>query len=334
MDGGRTNRKGGFAALPLLAATLAVVLGGGEAASATRPSSPPATRASGWAATERPETFASPQKAADALIEAAENFDVAGLSRIFGAEGIDIVLSGDLAHDRERATLFAAQARKANRVALDPKTRKLAFLVVGDQHWPFPVPIVEHGQRWFFDAPLGRQEILNRRIGGNELDAIAISRGYVEAQYAYAFRPRTGYDVNEYARRIISTPGTQDGLAWRNADGTWGGPIGPNVARAIQLSYDVSRNAFHGYLFKVLTGQGPDAPLGAMDYLVHGLMIGGFALVAAPAEYGQTGVMTFIVNQDGIVYQKDLGPSTMNEFRSMEVFNPDRSWKPVPGSQP
>jgi hypothetical protein len=151
----------------------------------------------------------------------------------------------------------------------------------------------------------------------------------VEAQYDYAFRKRSGYDVNQYAQRIISTPGQQDGLAWKGADGKWDGPVGMRVARAIQQGYTTKGEPYHGYLFKVLKGQGPDAPLGAMDYVVDGVMIGGFALVAAPAEYGETGIMTFIVSQDGVVYQKDFGSATGEEFRKMELFNPDKSWTPV-----
>ena len=137
--------------------------------------------------------------------------------------------------------------------------------------------------------------------------------------------------MNQYAQRIISTPGKQDGLAWQNADGTWGGPIGENIARAIEQGYTSRSEPYHGYFFKILKGQGPAAPLGEMDFVVKGVMIGGFALVAAPAEYGVTGVRTFIVSHDGVVYEKDLGPNTLDEFKRMELFNPDKSWTPVPG---
>jgi hypothetical protein len=183
--------------------------------------------------------------------------------------------------------------------------------------------------KWFFDGKAGRQELLYRRIGANELDAIAVCRGYVEAQDEYALEPRTGYDVNQYAQKIISTPGTQDGLAWQDSDGTWGGPIGKNVARAIEQGYTPGSNPYHGYFFKILKGQGPAAPLGEMDFVVKGMMIGGFALVAAPAEYKVTGVRTFMVSHDGVVYEKDLGPKTLDEFKKMERFNPDSSWTPV-----
>jgi hypothetical protein len=162
------------------------------------------------------------------------------------------------------------------------------------------------------------------------LDAIDICHGYVEAQHDYAFQKREGYDVNQYAQRIISTSGKQDGLAWQNPDGSWGGPIGEKIARAIEQGYSPSAEPYHGYFFKILKGQGRAAPLGEMDFVVKGLMIGGFALVAAPAEYGVTGVKTFIVSHDGVVYQKDFGPATLNEFAKMERFNPDSPWKVVP----
>jgi len=201
---------------------------------------------------------------------------------------------------------------------------------VGNEDWPFPVPIVKVADKWHFDAKAGRQELLYRRIGSNELDAIEICHGYVEAQYEYAYQKREGYNVNQYAQRIISTPGKQDGLAWQNADGSWGGPVGEEIARAIEQGYSANPQPYHGYFFKVLKGQGPAAPFGEMDYVVEGVMIGGFALVAAPAEYGETGVKSFMVSQDGVVYQKDLGPSTLDEFIKMERFNPDEPWTAVP----
>ena len=185
------------------------------------------------------------------------------------------------------------------------------------------------GGRWYFDAKAARQELLQRRIGADELDAIDICRGYVEAQHEYALQPREGFDVNQYAQRIISNPGKQDGLAWQNPDGSWGGPIGEKIARVIEQGYSPGAEPYHGYFFKILKGQGPAAPLGQMDYVVKGVMIGGFALVAAPAEYGETGLKTFIVSEDGVVYERDFGPGTLNEFTKMERFNPDGSWTPV-----
>lgn len=275
-------------------------------------------------------SFETPQQAADALIEGAEKFDVDALAQIFGPDGEDIVFSGEFAQDRKHAADFAAEAREKKSVSVDPKTGNRAFLLVGNEDWPFPVPLVKQGDKWLFDAKAGRQELVYRRIGANELDAIAICEGYVEAQHDYALQKREGYEVNQYAQRVVSTPGKQDGLAWQNPDGTWGGPIGEKIALAIEQGYTSGAEPYHGYFFKILKGQGPAAPLGAMDFVVEGVMIGGFALVAAPAEYGVTGVRTFIVSHDGVVYEKDLGSKTLEEFSKMELFNPDKSWTPVP----
>jgi DUF2950 family protein len=275
-------------------------------------------------------SFDTPQQAADVLIDAAEKFDQVALIQIFGPGGEDIVFSGEYPQDHQHAANFVAEAHEKKSVSVDPKSGNRAYLLVGNEDWPFPVPLVKRGNKWFFDAKAGRQELLYRRIGANELDAIQVCHGYVEAQYDYAFQKREGYDVNQYAQRIISTPGKQDGLAWQNADGTWGGPVGEKIARAIEQGYTPSRSEpYHGYFFKILKGQGPAAPLGEMDYMVKGVMIGGFALVAAPAEYSVTGVRTFIVSQDGIVYDKDFGLKTVDEFKKMERFNPDQSWIPV-----
>ena len=274
------------------------------------------------------KTFDTAAHAADALIDAADRFDVGALVTLFGRGYEDVVLSGEYAQDRQRAKQFVAAAREKKTVSIDPVSKTRAFLLVGQDDWPFPVPIVKRGDLWAFDADAGRGEVRNRRIGSNELDAMAICRGYVEAQHAYALQPREGYDVNQYAQRVISTPGTQDGLAWQNDDGTWEGPVGEKVARAIEQGY-AAGEPYHGYFFKVLTRQGPAAPLGEIDYVIKGAMIGGFALVAAPAEYGVTGLKTFIVSHDGVVFQRDFGPRTLDAFSAMERFNPDRSWTRV-----
>jgi hypothetical protein len=274
------------------------------------------------------KSFATPEQAADALVGAAERFDVGALKELFGPSIDDILLTGEPAQGRQRASEFVAKVREKQSISVDPKNKARAYLLVGNEDWPFPIPIVKRAGRWSFDAPAGRQELLYRRVGANELDAITICRGYVEAQEDYAFRSRDRHGVNQYAQQIISTPGKQDGLAWQNPDGTWGGPIGEPIARAIAQGYSKG-DPYHGYLFKILTGQGPAAPLGQLDYVVNGVMIGGFALVAAPAEYGVTGVQTFIVSNDGVVYQKDLGPTTREQFAKMERFNPDKSWTSV-----
>jgi hypothetical protein len=277
------------------------------------------------------KAFESPEQAADTLIVAAEKFDVGALHEIFGPGGDDIYLTGEYPQDRQRAVDFASEAREKKSVSVDPKTGNRAFLIVGDEEWPFPVPIVKVNGKWYFDPKVGRQELLYRRIGSNELDAIDICNGFVAAQYEYAYQPREGYNVNQFAQRIISTPSKQDGLAWQNPDGTWGGPVGQKIAQAIELGYSATGQPYHGYFYKILKGQGPAAPLGEMNYVVEGAMIGGFALVAAPAEYGVTGLKTFMVSNDGVVYQKDFGRATLNEFTKIELFNPDLTWAPVAG---
>jgi hypothetical protein len=280
----------------------------------------------------KPKEFATAQQAADALIAAAEKYDTAALEEIFGPEGRDIIFTGEPARDKEAAASFVEQAHKKKKVAKDPANSNRAFLVltVGEDDWPFPVPIIKTNGKWAFDAVTGREELFLRRIGENELDAIEICRGYVEAQHEYALRKREGSGVNQYAQRIISTPGKQDGLEWQNPDGTPGGPVGDVIARVIEQGYTSDSEPYHGYYFKVLRGQGPAAPLGEMDFVVKGVMIGGFALVASPAKYDQTGVKSFIVSHDGVVYEKDLGPDTLIIFQAMERFNPDETWNPVP----
>ena len=275
------------------------------------------------------KTFATAQEAADALISAAESFDRPALKAILGPDADYLVAPGEPAQDRETALLFAAKAREKNAVVADPKNPNRATLTVGDQDWPLPIPIVRKGGRWRFDSAAGRQEILYRTIGRNELSAIEFCRGYVEAQHEYALTKHEGSSVNQYAQHVIASPGKQDGLAWQNPDGTWGGPVGENAAKAIERGYTDKALPYHGYFFKTLTGQGPAAPLGQMDFVVKGVMIGGFALVAAPAEYGVTGVKTFMVSHDGVVYEKDLGPQTLSIAKAMERFNPDKTWTPV-----
>ena len=307
-----------------------VVLAGQQSSATQAPTAAATAATSGAAApASKAMTFSTPELAAKALVDAADQFDTPTLIKIFGPEGDDIVFSGEVAQDRQRATDFAAEAHEKMTVSVDPKSGKRAFVLVGNEDWPFPVPLVKVGDKWHFDSAAGRQELLYRRIGANELDAIQISNGYVDAQEEYALQPREGYEVNQYAQRILSTPGKQDGLAWQNADDTWGGPIGENIAKAIAQGYSTKEEPYHGYFFKILKGQGPDAPLGEMDYVIKGAMLGGFALVAAPAEYRVTGVKTFIVSNDGVVYEKDLGPNTLDSFKKMELFNPDKTWSPV-----
>jgi hypothetical protein len=272
--------------------------------------------------------FDTPKQAADALIQVATNLDVAVAKEILGPDGEDLISSEDPVMDKKRATDFANKAKEKMSVATDKKNPNEAILVVGNDNFPLPIPIVKQNGKWFFDTKIGREEILNRRVGENELNAIEICRGFVEAQHEYAMEKHDGSKVNQYAQNILSNPGKHDGLTWQNPDGTWGGPVGEEVAKALQEGYKVERGTpYHGYFFKVLKGQGPAAPGGEIDFMVGGAMIGGFALAAAPAEYRVTGVMTFMVGPDGVVYEKDLGPDTLKTFQSMDRYNPDNTWK-------
>jgi hypothetical protein len=275
-----------------------------------------------------PRQFATPEEAAAAFIDAAERFDEPALLAILGSEGKPLVSSKDRVADSNASVGFAAEARVHQRIELDSSGTR-AILSVGATDWPVPMPIVKEGSTWQFDAGTGAEEILLRRIGRNELDAIQVCLGFVEAQLEYASTRHDGATVNQYAQRIISTPGKRDGLAWRTADSTWEGPVGEGIAHVIAEGYRDKYEPFHGYYFRVLKGQGPAAPMGEIDFLVKDVMIGGFALVAAPAEYRVTGVKTFIVSHDGIVYEKDLGPGTLEHFTTMERYNPDSTWTPV-----
>jgi len=275
------------------------------------------------------KTFDTPEQAADAAIKAAESGDQKALLDIFGPDAADLISSGDAVEDKEARERFLRLAHEKKVVAIDPFDVHQANLTIGNEDWPFPIPIIHRKGRWLFDTKEGRIEVLARRVGENELDAIAVCNGYVDAQIEYASEDRDGNGVKEYAQRIISTPGRHDGLAWQNADGTWGGPVGEGVARAIAEGYKVRTEPFHGYHFRILTSQGPDAPLGNLNYVVKGMMIGGFALIAWPDNYWVTGVKTFIVSNDGVVYQNDLGPNTEKLAAAIQAFNPGPGWEPV-----
>jgi len=283
--------------------------------------------ASHGAAQAAQNTFDSPQAAADALVKATEKFDVSSLLQILGPASRDLVVSDDPVVDKTRATDFARLAREKQQVNVNPKNPNRAELVVGNSEWPLPIPLVKQNGKWLYATNLGRQEILLRRIGENELDAIRICRGFVEAQHEYAIEKHDASDLNEYAQRIISTPGKHDGLAWQNPDGSWGGPVGEAIAKALAQGYDTGLQPYHGYYFKVLKGQGPAALMGQMNFVVNGAMIGGFALAAAPAQYRVTGIKTFIVSHEGIVYERDLGPETLSALKRMDVYNPDKTWQ-------
>ena len=272
------------------------------------------------------QAFATPKEAADALIQAASNFDVPALLKILGKGADDIVASEDTVQDKKRALEFAAKAKEKEELVPDPKNKAVVTLNVGNDDWPLPIPIVQSKDRkWYFDNKAGHDEILRRRIGANELGVITILRGYDDAQQEYARQIHDNSGVNQYAQRIVSSPRKNDGLAWQDPDGTWGGPVGEGAAKAMAEGF-AQGEPFHGYYFKVLTGQGPAARLGQLDYMVEGAMIGGFALVAWPAKYRVTGVQTFIVSWDGVVYQKDLGPDTTKIASAMKRYNPDKTW--------
>jgi hypothetical protein len=264
------------------------------------------------AAAGQQKMFATVEAASAALIQAAEDGDAAAMMEIFGPDGIDLVETGDPVLDRNQAAEFAAEARIKTQLVWNPEHPEIVTLEVGADDWPLPIPIVNEDGTWHFDTEAGREEILLRRIGENEIDAIEICLGFVEAQHEYAQKKHGDSRINQYAQNIISTPGTRDGLAWQTEDGRWGGPVGEGIARVIAEGYTERYTPYHGYYFKVLTGQGP-----------------GFALAAAPADYEVTGVMTFIISHNGIVYQKDLGTETLEHFRSVERYNPDETWSPV-----
>src|SRR5208337_3123535 len=263
------------------------------------------------------------------LIKAAGTFDVPELLAILGPDGHDLVESADPVEDKNNAQAFAKEAAAKSSIQIAKSNPNRAYIIVGDQEWPAPIPLVKKNGKWYFNTKEGRQEILFRRIGANELDAITVCRGYVSAQKEYASEIHDDSGVNQYAQKIISTPGKQDGLFWKNADGTPAGPIGEAVADALAEGYTAGKSGFHGYYFKILKGQGPAAPMGKLDYVIEGIMIGGFALVAVPAEYRVTGVKTFIVSNDGVVYQKDLGPDSLKIVKQMELYNPDKTWQPT-----
>lgn len=289
-------------------------------------SAPAFTQGGASKAPARPLAFDTPQQAADAALKAAADNDIAALEALFGEDGKYIVPSGDPVRDKNDLARFAEKAHEKMEVSFDLGDPKRAVLVVGEDEWPMPVPIVEKGGKWRFDAKQGREEILARRIGGNELDAIALLRGYVEAQEDYAAELHDGATMHQYAQKAISTPGKHDGLSWKNEDGTIGGPIGDEVAKAIAAGYTNKLEPYNGYYFRTLTAQGPAASPGARDYIVNGMMIGGFAAIAWPVTYGVTGVQTFQVDADGDVYQKDLGPDTGKIASAIRKYNPDDTW--------
>jgi hypothetical protein len=275
------------------------------------------------------QSFKSPEDAMTALVSATRDNWPKGVVAVLGSDGADIVSSGDKVADEEMRQKFLAayDARHAVKKQGDDK----AVMIIGAEDFPFPIPLARKGAAWQFDTAAGRLEILYRRIGRNELAAIQACLAYVDAQNEYADKNRAGAGGATYAQRIVSRSGKKDGLYWPTAPGEEASPLGELVAQATTEGYAIGgdRIPFHGYYFRILTRQGPMAAGGEVDYVVHGKMIGGFALVAYPAEYGNSGVMTFVVNYAGTVFQKDLGERTAKLAERMTSFNPDQTWKKV-----
>jgi len=273
------------------------------------------------------QRFKSPEEAADALVAAARAGDRRTIARVLGPGSSDIVSSGDPVQDANTRQEFLAAYDAGHRVVTE--SGKPAILVVGPSDWPFPVPIVEKDGEWKFDTVAGREEILARRIGRNELATIQTALAYFDAQNEYADVTKDKNGMSVYAQRIFSSPGKKDGLYWPAEAGQPDSPLGEAVAEATRQGYRVGGGPipYHGYYFRILTRQGPTAPGGALDYVVRGSMIGGFGLVAWPAQYGNSGVMTFLINHKGEVFEKDLGPGTARIAGGMTSFNPDHTWK-------
>ena len=276
------------------------------------------------------KTFASLDEAVNALVAALRAADRKALVEILGPQGNPLVWSGDDVADRAAFQRFTAEYDRAHR--LEGGGGKVV-LYVGDDDFPFPIPLVPDASRWLWDTDAGDDELLNRRIGENELSTIQVCLAYVDAQREYYSR---GQGLLEYAQRLDSTKGKHDGLYWETRPGEQESPLGPLVARARAAGYPLppprGPAPYHGYFYRILLAQGPDAPGGAYDFVVRGHMIGGFALVAYPASYGSSGIMTFIVNQDGVVYQKDLGPKTAQAANAMKTYNPDKAWAQAEGA--
>lgn len=277
------------------------------------------------------KTFPTPEAAADALAAAVATGNRTAVNEIFGPLASQIVNPDPVAGETELVA-FSAAYKAGRNIVREPDGT--ATLEVGEVRWPLPIPLAQRDGRWYFDVAAGKEELLNRRIGRNEFAVLSATREYVSAQREYASRDRDGDDVLEYAQHVISAPGLKDGLFWSpDIDGSIS-PLGPFVAVANVEGYSTGGGErskprpFHGYFFKILTAQGPSAPGGKYDYIINGNMIGGFALIAWPAEYGNSGIMTFMINQQGKVYERDLGPKTSSIAPNIKRYDPDREWNP------
>ncbi len=280
------------------------------------------------AAAPSQKTFASPEEAASALVQAVKSRDLSTTLVVLGDAG-EWMSSGDATADRAAADRFVAAYEAKHVITRDGDK---ATLAIGDEGFPFAFPIVKRGERWHFDAVAGSEELLARRIGANELDTIHVLQAIVDAEREYASQDRNGDGVFTYTQKFESEPGKHDGLYWAAKAGEAQSPLGPLIARAAGEGYrksDKGRTPYHGYFYRMLKGQGKSADMGAFDYVLRGRDIGGFAVVAYPAKYGNSGIMTFIVNQDGKVYQSDRGRDTAKKATAMERFDPVSGWSPV-----
>ena len=276
------------------------------------------------------KTFKTPEEAVTSLMEAVKANDTKAMVAIFGPEGKEIGSSPDKVQDKAEKERFVKAYEAMNK--LEKETDSKMTLVVGEEEWPFPIPIVKKGESWIFDTKAGKEELLNRRVGRNELNTIQVCLAYVDAQREYAMKDQDGDGLLAYAQKVWSTKGKKDGLYWEAKEGEEQSPLGPGAARAVAVGYTPRKPGdkplpFHGYYYKILKAQGKNAPGGAYDYVVKGKMIGGFALVAYPAEYGSSGIMTFIVNHDGVVYQQNLGSETAKVASAMKAYDPEETWK-------
>ncbi len=275
------------------------------------------------------KTFGSATEATDAFAAAVQNHDETAMLAILGPSGRDVISSGDPVADKDNQNAFVAKYRASHQFASAPDG--LTFLYIGDENWPTPIPLQHNQSQWYFDTAYGKQEILYRRIGFNELDVIKVCAAIADAQRDYFNALHDGASEHQYAQKFRSTAGTQDGLYWQVKGSQGESPLGPLVAEAASEGYQHTSqpHPFHGYMYRLLTSQGANAPGGAKSYIVAGKMTGGFALVAYPDSYRDSGVMTFIVNQGGQVYQKDLGPNTAQLAGAMTAYDPDATWQPA-----
>jgi hypothetical protein len=286
------------------------------------------------AATAAQKSFASPETGITALVEAVKANDQPMLRGILGPHGKKLISSGDTVADQQSREAFIKAYNEANKLVFEGETQ--AVLVIGQDEWPMPIPLVKSPAGWRFNSPQGEKEILTRRIGRNELAAIQVCLAIVDAAQEYATLDVDGDRIPEYAPQFVSTPGKHDGLYWQTKENEPPSPLGPLLAAATREGYTDSVSKplapYHGYFYRILTKQGNDAPGGAHDYLIRGHMIGGFAVIAYPARYGVSGIMSFLVNQDGVVYEQNLGKNTTAIASKMTTFNPDASWRQLASS--